>query len=83
MRFDFDAGKQIAVRDHKQIPALGRPEIAREVGIYLPGEYFGIGNARIFQKIPNDPEKTVKLLSSGHFGSFSLVADFSAAPPRF
>ena len=83
MRLNFDASQQIAICDGKEIPSLRRPEIAREVGVYLPGKYLGISNAHIFQKIPNNPEKTVKLLSSGHFDSFSLVANFSAPPPRF
>jgi hypothetical protein len=80
--FDFDAGQQISIRDGQQIPSLCGPEVTWKVGIYFPSEYFGIGDARIFQKIPDDPEKTVKLLSSRYLGSFSPIADFSAAPPR-
>ena len=80
VRFDLDAGDQISVGDGEKIPALGRAALTRQVGIYLPGKYFGIGNARIFQKIPDYPEKTVKLLSSGHFGPSSLIAPFAAAP---
>lgn len=83
MRLDFDAGQQIFVGDGQKIPTLCWPEIAWEVGIYLPCKDLGIGDTCVLEKIPNNIKKTVKLLSSRYFGSFSPVADFSAAPPRF
>jgi len=82
VRLDFDARQQTLIRDGQEIPSLGRPEITREVGIYLPGKYFGISDACLLQNLFNDPQKTIKLLSSGDFGSSSLIADFAAAASR-
>lgn len=41
LRFYFDTGKKVAVRDCKKIPPLSGSEIARQIGINLTGVDFG------------------------------------------
>jgi hypothetical protein len=39
LRFHFNAGDEVAIRDGKQIPPLAGAEIAGQVGINLTGKY--------------------------------------------